>query len=45
MAAGSVKTHAKAMLRTVESWSPDPFADIVPAIPDDSTCVVDTGKP
>ncbi len=34
-----------AMLRTVENWSPEPFAAIVPAMPDDRTCVVDTGRP
>ena len=33
------------MLRTVESCSPEPFAAIVPAMPDDKTWVVDTGNP
>jgi hypothetical protein len=45
IAAGSVSTHASAMLRTVESCSPEPLAAMVPAIPDDSTCVVETGRP
>jgi hypothetical protein len=45
IAAGSVSTQASAMLRTVESCSPEPLAAMVPAIPDDSTCVVDTGRP
>ena len=45
MAAGRVSTHANAMLRTVESCSPEPFADIVPAMPDDKTWVVETGSP
>ncbi len=45
IAAGRVSTHAVAMLRIVASCRPDPFAAIVPAIPEDSTCVVDTGRP
>jgi hypothetical protein len=45
MADGTVSTQASAMLRTVASCSPDPLADIVPAMPDESTCVVDTGRP
>ncbi len=45
MAAGNVSTHASAMLRTVDNCSPEPFADMVPAIPDDSTGVVVTGNP
>src|SRR5438876_12078715 len=45
MAAGRVKIHAMAMLRTVESWSPDPFAAMVPATPEDRTWVVETGSP
>jgi hypothetical protein len=45
IAAGSVSTHAKAMLRTVASCSPEPFAAMVPAMPEDRTCVVETGKP
>jgi hypothetical protein len=32
-------------LRTVESCNPDPFAAMVPAIPEESTCVVETGNP
>ena len=45
MAAGSVSTQASAILRTVESCSPEPFAAMVPAMPDDSTWVVETGSP
>ena len=45
IAAGRVSTHAMAMLRIVDHCSPDPFAAMVPAIPDDSTCVVETGSP
>ena len=45
IAAGSVSTHAKAMLRTVASCSPEPFAAMVPAMPEDRTCVVETGNP
>jgi hypothetical protein len=45
MAAGMVSTHASARLRTVDICSPDPLLAIVPATPDDSTCVVDTGNP
>jgi hypothetical protein len=45
MAAGNVITHANAMLRTVESCNPEPFAAMVPATPEDSTCVVETGSP
>jgi hypothetical protein len=44
-AAGSVKTHAIAMLRTVLSCSQLLFAIMVPATPDESTCVVETGNP
>ena len=43
MAAGKVSTHAIAMLRTVANCSPDPFAAMVPAMPEESTWVVDTG--
>jgi hypothetical protein len=43
--AGSVSTHAIARLRTVDHCSPEWFAAMVPAIPDDSTCVVLTGSP
>jgi len=35
--AGSVSTQASARLRTVAHCSPEPFAAIVPAIPDDNT--------
>src|ERR1700744_4009147 len=45
IAAGRVSTQASAMLRIVDHCRPDPLAAIVPAIPDDSTWVVDTGKP
>ena len=40
IAAGRVRTHAKMMLRTVAHCNPEPFAAMVPAIPEDSTCVV-----
>ena len=33
------------MLRMVAICRPEPLAAIVPATPDDSTCVVDTGRP
>ena len=33
------------MLRNVDICSPEPFAAMVPAMPDESTCVVDTGSP
>ena len=45
IAIGNVSTHAMSRLRTVAICSPDPFAAIVPATPDDSTWVVETGKP
>src|SRR5262249_31353794 len=45
MAAGSVSTHAINRLRTVAHCSPEPLAAIVPATPDDNTCVVETGSP
>ena len=45
IAAGSVKTHASAMFLKVDICRPDPFAAIVPATPDESTWVVDTGNP
>src|SRR3984893_1146906 len=45
IAVGTVSTHPSAMLRIVESWSPDPLAAMVPATPEDSTWVVDTGRP
>ncbi len=43
--AGSVNTHAISRLRTVDHCRPDPLAAIVPATPDDNTCVVETGSP
>jgi hypothetical protein len=33
------------MLRSVDICRPDPFAAMVPATPDESTWVVDTGSP
>lgn len=45
IAAGRVSTQASAILRTVDHCRPEPFAAIVPAMPDDSTWVVDTGRP
>src|SRR3981081_3096704 len=44
MAAGSVRTHAITILRIVAICSPEPLAAIAPATPDDSTCVVETGR-
>ena len=43
--AGSVSTHAIAKLRIVDHCRPDLFAHIVPATPDERTCVVLTGNP
>jgi hypothetical protein len=45
MDAGKVSTQAISMLRTVDHCRPEPLAAMVPATPDDSTCVVETGKP
>ncbi len=45
MQAGKVITQAKAMLRMVFAFTPERFAHIVPATPDESTCVVLTGNP
>ena len=45
IAAGRVSTQAINRLRTVDICNPDRFAAMVPATPDDSTCVVETGKP
>ena len=45
IAAGKVSIQASAMLRIVDHCRADPFAAIVPAIPDDSTWVVETGRP
>ena len=44
-ATGSVKTHAAAMLRMVEICNPLLLAAMVPATPELSTCVVETGRP
>ena len=41
---GRVSTQAIIKLRTVPHCRPVPFAAIVPATPEDSTCVVLTGK-
>src|SRR6516164_1820425 len=43
--AGSVSTHAISRLRMVDICRPDLFAHMVPATPDDKTCVVLTGSP
>ena len=40
IAAGSVSTQASAIERTVDHCIPEPLATIVPATPDESTCVV-----
>ena len=45
MAAGKVSTQASAMFRIVDICSPEPFAAMVPAMADESTCVVETGSP
>jgi len=45
IAAGKVMIQASAMLRSVLICRPDPLAAIVPATPEDSTCVVLTGRP
>ena len=45
MATGSVSTQAMIRLRTVAHCRPVPLAAMVPATPDDNTCVVLTGKP
>src|SRR5579872_3732193 len=42
---GSVSTHAIRRFRTVAHCRPERFAAIVPAMPDESTCVVLTGSP
>ncbi len=44
-AAGRVKTLAAASLRMFEIYSPLRLAAMVPATPELSTCVVETGKP
>src|SRR4030095_2833722 len=43
--AGKVSTQARIRLRTVPRCRPEPLAAIVPATPEDRTCVVLTGKP
>ena len=45
IAAGNVSTQAIAMLRTVDHCIPEPLATIVPATPEESTWVVETGRP
>src|SRR5208283_2096870 len=45
MAEGRVRTQASPRLRTVLICRPEWLAIMVPATPDDSTCVVLTGKP
>ena len=45
IATGSVNTHASAKFRTVDHWMPEWLAAIVPAMPEESTCVVLTGSP
>ena len=45
MAAGSVSTQAISRLRIVAICRPEPLAAMVPATPDDSTWVVETGRP
>jgi len=43
--AGRVSSQAIARLRTVDHCNPEWFAAMVPAMPEDSTCVVLTGSP
>ena len=45
MQTGSVRIHAMKMFRKVAIWRPDLFAAMVPATPEDRTCVVLTGSP
>lgn len=45
MDTGSVSTHAISKLRTVAHCNPDRLATMVPATPEESTCVVLTGRP
>lgn len=42
---GNVNTHASMMFRNVPPCKPEPLAAIVPATPDESTCVALTGSP
>jgi hypothetical protein len=44
-AAGRVKTQARAISRNVDTCNPLLFAAIVPATPEERTCVVLTGRP
>jgi hypothetical protein len=44
-AAGRVTTQAIPMFRRVAICRPQPLAAIVPATPDERTCVADTGRP
>ena len=43
--AGSVRTQAISKFRIVDHCRPDLFAHMVPATPEDKTCVVLTGNP
>ncbi len=45
MQTGSVSIQARPILRTVAHWRPEPLAAIVPATPEERTCVVLTGRP
>src|ERR1700761_7393188 len=45
MVAGSVRTQAAAIRHTVGMCTPAPDPTIVPAIPEVTTCVVETGPP
>ena len=42
---GSVSIRAISRLRIADICNPGPFAAIVPATPENGTCVVDTGRP
>src|SRR5215470_13613741 len=44
MAQGRVRTQAISRLRTVSHCRPEPLTAMVPATPDDSTWVVETGS-
>ena len=45
IAAGRVRIQASAMLRMVDHCRPEPLAAMVPAMPEESTWVVETGSP
>src|SRR5439155_8419274 len=45
MVAGSVSSQASMIFFSVPPRTPEPFAHIDPATPDDNTCVVLTGRP